>query len=197
MLLINFIGAPGAGKTTLAAGVYHNLKTKNWNVELITEYTKELILTSDFWSLSDELLVFTEKYKRIKKMENVDLVITDSPLLNSVIYGEEKYGKVGQDFFKTVAGTFDSLYYNVVRVKPYVPIGRMPDENLAKEAGTKLLNILDSENIDFSSVYGSDTSIETVVNDIETSAYFRGYSKLTDQDLTPTNTPSVSGLGKI
>lgn len=56
MLLINFVGSPGSGKSTAAAGLFHRLKTRHWNVELVTEYTKELILMEDRWSLSDELL---------------------------------------------------------------------------------------------------------------------------------------------
>ena len=78
MMLINLTGEPGAGKSTIAAGLFYRLKMRKWNVELVTEYTKELILTNDQWALADELVVFSEKYRRIKKLEKVDIVITDT-----------------------------------------------------------------------------------------------------------------------
>lgn len=186
MLLVNFIGAPGEGKTTMAAGVYHRLKTAHWNVELVTEYTKELILTGDHWSLSDELLVFTQKYKRIKKMSNVDIVITDSPLLNSVLYGREQFGTVGGEFFAATAMKFDSIYFNVERQAAYVPVGRIADEKMADQAGVKLLDILKLLDIPYTSVHGHDEAIATVVMQIENETYKRGITKLTERDTTET-----------
>lgn len=139
MLLINFTGAPGAGKSTIAAALFYQLKMRKWNVELVTEYTKELILTDDQWNLADELLVFSEKYRRIKKMSSVDIVITDSPLINSVVYGEKQFGPAASAFYEEVARGFDSLYFAISRTVPYVPLGRMPDEAAAEEAGEGII----------------------------------------------------------
>ena len=66
MLLVNFTGPPSAGKSTLAAGVFRELKALSMDVELVIEYTKELHRRQDYWTLSDEMLVFSEKYRRIK-----------------------------------------------------------------------------------------------------------------------------------
>lgn len=143
MLLVNFTGQPGAGKSTLAAGVFHVLKTRSWNVEIIVEYTKELNHQRDFWTLSDELLVFAEKYKRIKKFADVDIVITDSPLHCSMHYGADQFGQAGFDFFKHVAnGSFDSLFFVMPDPEKYVPVGRLADETLAKQAGDKITSYI-------------------------------------------------------
>ena len=40
--VINFFGAPGSGKSTIAAGLFFEMKMKQMNVELVTEFAKEL-----------------------------------------------------------------------------------------------------------------------------------------------------------
>lgn len=143
MLLVNITGQPGAGKSTLAAGVFHVLKTRSWNVELVIEYTKELNHQRNFWTMSDELLVFAEKYKRIKKFADVDIVITDSPLQCSMHYGGEQFGQAGFDFFKYVSdNVFDSIYFVMPDPKKYVPVGRLTDVRDAKRAGDAITSYI-------------------------------------------------------
>ena len=177
MILVNFIGQPGSGKSTMAAGIFHALKKSSWNVELVTEYTKELIFQKDHWSLSDELIVFTEKYTRIKRMQEVDIVITDSPLINSVIYGKNQFGETGINFFKEVANSFDSLYFVVEPKTKYIPFGRMPDEELAKQAGDEIIELLNDVRYPKWTVPGDDSAIDGVVKLIEGTATVKGYKQ--------------------
>lgn len=143
MLLVNITGQPGAGKSTLAAGLFHALKTRSWDVEMIIEYTKELNHQQNFWTLSDELLVFAEKYKRIKKFAGVDIVITDSPLQCSMHYGKDQFGEAGFNFFEHVADTaFDSIYFVMPDPEKYNPIGRHSDVNIAKRAGDEITSFI-------------------------------------------------------
>ena len=39
--IVNLFGGPGTGKSICAAQIFVDLKFKNKNVELITEYTKD------------------------------------------------------------------------------------------------------------------------------------------------------------
>ena len=41
--VINLLGAPGAGKSTAAAGLFYRMKKEFLSVELVTEYAKDLI----------------------------------------------------------------------------------------------------------------------------------------------------------
>lgn len=139
MLLVNFTGPPSAGKSTLAAGVFRELKALSMDVELVIEYTKELHRRQDFWTLSDELLVFTEKYRRIKQFENVDVVITDSPLYCSLFYGKDQYDNHGVSLFKYISDTkFDSIFFVLPGRNAYDPRGRTPDQRCAEEAGNAI-----------------------------------------------------------
>ena len=176
MLLVNFIGEPGAGKSTMAAGLFHSLKTRSWNVELVTEYTKELILTGDQWKLADELLVFSEKYRRIRQLEKVDIVITDSPLINSIVYGERQFGPAGGAFFEKVADSFDSIYFAVRRVSAYVPYGRMPDEEDAEKAGRAIIQHLERITSDWGWIDGHDRALPELTQKVESAARDRGYA---------------------
>ena len=38
--IINIFGGPGTGKSTLAAYIFHNLKCRHVEVEVVTEYAK-------------------------------------------------------------------------------------------------------------------------------------------------------------
>ena len=177
MLLVNFTGQPGAGKSTIASGVFNILKRRNWNVELITEYTKELILQNDQWSLSDELIVFTEKYTRVKRMEKVDIVITDSPLINSVVYGNAQFGDIGSVFFEHVSKKFDSLYIIVEPVVKYIPFGRMPDQEQAKKAGNDIISILNKMNAPIHIVDGDEIGQYNAASIVEQEARKRNYAQ--------------------
>lgn len=179
MLLVNFSGQPGAGKSTIASGVFNLLKRRSWNVELITEYTKELIMQNDQWSLSDELIVFTEKYTRIKRMEKVDIVITDSPLINSVIYGKHQFGDIGSVFFENVSKKFDSIYVIVNPVVKYVPIGRMPDEQEAKKSGEDIIKIIKKLSEQVYEVDGDEFGQYNAASIIELEAKKRGLGQFT------------------
>lgn len=183
MMLINFTGEPGAGKSTMAAGVFHQLKTRHWNVELVTEYTKELLLAGDKLSLSDELLIFSEKYRRIKKLESVDIVITDSPLINSVVYGDAQFGPSAGAFYEAVARSFDGLYFAVRRLSPYIPLGRMPDEKAAAAAGETIISHVRRIGAPMWMADGKETAIPGIVHVIEAEARKRNIAPL--QDLLP------------
>lgn len=175
MLLVNLAGQPGAGKSTLAAGVFHAMKMRSWDVELIIEYTKELNHQRDFWTLSDELLVFAEKYKRIKKFADVDIVITDSPLQCSMHYGFDRFKDPGRNFFKHVAeNSFDSIYFVLQPPEKYNPVGRHPDETDAKMAGEAITSFIRESHSPVWDVPTGVNQIEYVLERVEQLAREKG-----------------------
>lgn len=92
MKVINVIAGPGAGKSTLASGLYHEAKRRGWNVELVTEVAKDLVWEGRHCALSNQAYVFGRQMQRIHRLEGqVDIVITDSPVLLSAIYAPEDY----------------------------------------------------------------------------------------------------------
>lgn len=139
MILVNFTGPPSAGKSTLAAGAFKELKALSMDVELVIEYTKELHRRQDNWTLSDELLVFSEKYRRIKQFENVGIVVTDSPLYCSLFYGKDQFANYGSNLFKHIADTkFESMFFVLPSRDKYDPRGRTSDLQFAEQAGIEI-----------------------------------------------------------
>ena len=57
--VINLIGAPGSGKTTIATDLFSKMKYLGYNVELVTEYAKELVWEQRHETFKNELYIFS------------------------------------------------------------------------------------------------------------------------------------------
>lgn len=86
--IINIIGSPGSGKSTLAAALFADLKSRRVSVELVDEYAKEIVYTNpDILKVQPK--IFGEQLWKIERVKpHYDYIITDSPLILSVIYNE-------------------------------------------------------------------------------------------------------------
>ena len=60
--VINIFGAPNAGKSTVAAGLFYIMKINGYNVELVNESAKDLVWNGQTEHLSEQLIVFTKQY---------------------------------------------------------------------------------------------------------------------------------------
>ena len=54
-LLINIYGGPGAGKSTVAAGLFYELKKKGYDCGLVTEMATELVYDESFNVMNDQI----------------------------------------------------------------------------------------------------------------------------------------------
>jgi len=92
---INLFGGPGSTKSTVAAGVYANLRTKGVDIELIQEYIKTWAYEDKKCISFDQLYVFSKQLhaEDILLRSGVKFIINDSPTLMQLAYVQE-YGKV-------------------------------------------------------------------------------------------------------
>lgn len=126
-------GGPGSGKSTGAAYVFAMLKLQGYNVELVREYAKELAW---LYGTEEEMLqevtpveIAVEQYSRqLTPHSKVDLIITDSPIRLSEVYGG--CPRVIKGWEEEEFLTFDVM---VDRIKPYNPSGRFQTEEEAKK----------------------------------------------------------------
>lgn len=154
-LLVNFHGAPGAGKSALAAGLFAELKWAGVSCELVTEFAKDRVWEEAIKSLDDQIYVFGEQMHRVNRLKNkVDIVITDSPSLNSIVY----YAGQNQDLFfalvRAVERSFNSLDLFVKRAHQYDAVGRYHTEAQTEELDRSIaeqLRIINKEPIILSS----------------------------------------------
>ena len=146
--IINIIGEPSAGKSTLALEVTANLKKQGVNAELVTEFAKDLVWDNNLEALKSQDYIFAEQHKRIKRLVGkVDVIVTDSPLLLSTIYTEGTGTcKSLINFIEDTVNSYDNDYYYLKRNHHYQQVGRVHTEDEAKVIGTKLDKICDRVN---------------------------------------------------
>ncbi|MBU4567008.1 MAG: ATP-binding protein [Proteobacteria bacterium] len=123
MKVINLFGGPGCGKSTTAAGLFYKLKMQQiFKVELVREYAKDLVYQGTLdKALPAELLI--EQYKRQKILDGqVDLIITDSPVLLPLFYDVDA---VVESMSARLFREFDNMNFLLRRSKEYEPYGRV------------------------------------------------------------------------
>lgn len=121
--IINFFGGPGIGKSTVAAGLFHLMKTQQMDVELVTEYAKDLMWEGQDQLVRepDQLYILGQQYRRISRLlGKVEYAITDSPVLLSMIYTPKNPHEFMEQFVLDVWDTFENENFVLKRSTKYV-----------------------------------------------------------------------------
>ncbi len=154
-LVVNLFGGPGSGKSTSAAGLFYKLKLAGVNAELVSEYAKERTWLKDFVTLKHQLYVTSKQFIRQSMSSGqVDVIITDSPLLLGCIYRGNGCTKSFDDFILEVYHEFDN--YNVFLKRDwsgrYLKVGRNQTKKQAKAVDESMRKFLDKHDIPFDEV---------------------------------------------
>lgn len=179
--VLNFFGGPGVGKSTIASGVFHELKKRDISCEYVSEYAKDCVWEELNKLLENQVHVFSEQLRRQWRLiGKVKYIITDSPLLLSGIYyryytdqaGRHKFfSKSHTDlairFFDATFHEFDNRNYIIRRQKKYNPYGRIQTEDEARILDNIIVEKMDKENISYS-VVDYDDAVRYAVMHIET-----------------------------
>lgn len=170
-LIVNLFGAPGAGKSTTRARVFSHLKMAGVNCEEVVEYAKDLTWEDRTVALACQPYVFGKQLRNMERLiGKVDVLITDSPILLSALYGRAYAGdKYDDHFYSFIVNHFKKMggiNYLIKRVKPYNPIGRNQTEAESNEIAWNLELMLIAEGIDFDVQPGSELTPELIASDI-------------------------------
>lgn len=92
MKVLNLFAGPGAGKSATAASIYSGLKSHHVATELVGEFAKELIYLGNEVQLINQVFIMASQYRKLKDLQrnNIDIAISDSPLLLQMIYSKDK-----------------------------------------------------------------------------------------------------------
>lgn len=167
-IIVNLFGAPGAGKSTTRAGVFHKLKLAGCSVEEVVEFAKDLVWEERHMALACQPYIFAKQLKNLERiMGKVSVIVTDSPLLLSSFYIQRHAPKrYPESFCRYVEDQFNSMNainFLLRRVKPYNPVGRLQDESDSNQIAVELLDFLDVRNIPFNVVDGDEEAANEIV----------------------------------
>lgn len=166
-IVVNLFAGPGAGKSTTAAGVFYELKLLGMNVELVLEYAKDITWEGNYKTLENQIYVFANQQHRQERCsDQVDIIVTDSPLILSSIYANKKTPTVFHDLVKYSFREYDNMNYFLNRVKPYTNVGRRESEEQAKRIDDTILSYLEEIEERYTIVDGDRSALLTIVNDV-------------------------------
>lgn len=160
MKVVNLFAGPGAGKSTTAAGLFSLMKNFGIKAELVTEFAKDLTYEGRDVALSHQLYVLGEQFHRLARLRSkVDYVITDAPLLHSVIYAElvvqgDRLRNAVQEAAWAAFHDFDNANFFLIRTKPYAAYGRVQTEHQARLIDADLKHFLTKHDVDHATLPG-------------------------------------------
>jgi hypothetical protein len=170
-VVINLFGGPGCGKSTGAAYVFSKLKMLGVNAELTSEYAKDKTWEGNMKAIACQPYIFGNQVYRIDRcIDDVDVIVTDSPLLLSLFYNRDE--AIEPYFTQLVEAKFneyENLNFFLIRNKVYNPVGRNQTETEATE--------IDEQVLKFMSAYERELKYDVVTGDNE------GYDKIVEKVL--------------
>ena len=165
-LVVNLFAGPGAGKSTTAAGVFFELKSRGINCEIAAEFAKDLVWEERHSTFKDQIYLFGKQYHRIfRLLGQVKVVITDCPILLTPIYDTEKRPTLE----KLVVEENDKMWtYNVFlkRKKAFNPKGRNHNEEEAIGLDRAILDLLWKHEVCFETFEGTTEGKDAIVKKI-------------------------------
>ena len=128
MKVINLFGSPGCGKSTQAMGLAYRMKMMGLNVELVTEYAKDLVWQDRLDNMLDQQeYIFAKQNHRLHRLRGkVDYVVTDSPIIFGIVYMSHD-AEVLEDLVTLMMSTFrryENHNFLLTRGIPYKSEGR-------------------------------------------------------------------------
>ena len=175
MKVINLFAGAGAGKSTVASGLFYYLKNNRLaKCELVNEYAKDLVYDESFVELADQLLVTANQNHRLIKLEKagVELAIADSPLILGIFYYTPNKHIPKNLFEELLVSTFNS-YDNInifLERDPnitYETYGRKETYEEAVQKDKEIKIFLDKYNIPYVSIKRSDDTIKEIIQILE------------------------------
>ena len=179
--VINFFGGPGVGKSTTAAGVFHELKKRGIECEYVTEYAKDAVYDHHNETLKNQFFVSAQQHHKIwrvinyyKKKDQDVIIITDSPLITGLFYIQnqtEAYGFFSHFLLSEFIQMSDfpteykPINFIINRSTKYNPNGRNQTEEQAKEIDESILDFFDEYNLPCSLI-NSDCCVKDLVDKI-------------------------------
>lgn len=156
-IVVNLIGGPCCGKSTIASELFSRLKKMGIKCELNIEYIKDKIYQEENLIIHDQLLLFAIQLFKLKsKLNKVDVIISDGTLLNNIIYNKETNKELNSlivsEYFK-----FNNLDFFLERgTLPFENYGRIHTLDESLKIDKQIKDIYDKYNAKYISIESRD-----------------------------------------
>ena len=171
--VINLFGGPGAGKSTIASGLFYEFKIKDISCDNPYEFPKQVAWEDNLSQITDQLYILANQHRGlVRSYGKVDFIILDSPLLLSLLY---KNGYTGDYPAKFYGDSFDHMVldlfnsYDNINIflerpeKEFQVEGRFQDQDESLMLDNKLKDILYMYNIPYHSVTVGENTVSDIM----------------------------------
>ena len=168
--VINLFGGPGCGKYTTAAGLFHKMKVNGYNVEMITEYAKDMVWERQHPDrFTNQIFISsTQNNKQLNLVAHgVEYCITDSPVLMSALYTPKDYYSHFLPLLLEVHDSYQNINFFLERNFEYVTIGRNKTELESILLAESIKDFLDANCIEYHDISANFNSVDTIFEIIE------------------------------
>jgi len=171
-LVVNLYGGPGAGKSTTSALVFGLLKQRGITAELAPEVAKDFVWEQRERTLENQVYIFGKQYHRIWRLVGqVDVVISDGPLLLSLYYARNVVGGPEVAALAKIAhASMNNLDIYLTRNNvnhPYDTSGRYQTLQQAEQVDREIRKTLDDAGCSYIEVEMGDGAAETIADLVE------------------------------
>lgn len=130
------------------------------------EYAKDKVWEESYSVLKHQIYVFGKQLHRIQRLiGKVDVIITDGPLLNSLIYGKNEVEEF-HALVRAVSNKFDSWNFFLERNKNFNPAGRLQTEEEAMLLDGAIYNMLVSERMEYAPLPAVPATAKFIADEI-------------------------------
>jgi tRNA uridine 5-carbamoylmethylation protein Kti12 len=163
-LVVNLFASPGSGKSTMAAGLFYRLKSKNVNCELTGEIAKDWVWEGRNNVLDDQIYVFAKQQRRVLRLNGkVDVAICDSPTIMGLVYMDKsRYPNCFGELVDWQFNQYENVNFLLERTKPYNPKGRNQSEEESVALHADIKQLMTEYNIPYQSVQGNAAGLDMV-----------------------------------
>ncbi|WP_024615576.1 ATP-binding protein [Clostridium sp. Ade.TY] len=176
---IAILGGPRCGKTTLIQQLYVDLKIRDLNVGVATEYSTDYLRDKGMIeTISEQYGIYLGQAQLEESLNEFDYAITDYATFVPYIYGrfmlgDKKRTKKEIEILKDLyilalrdLPKYDHIFF-VPREFGYTQDGvRWQDEDLASAIDKAILSFLEAENVNFEVITGSTKERSEKILDI-------------------------------
>ena len=151
----------------MAAALFAYLKKHGFNAELVTEYAKDKVWEHNDTVFSNQVYILGKQSYRVSRVAGqVDVIITDSPLLLSAIYNPDpEIQNELEALTVKMFNQYNNLNIVLKRTFPYQKEGRMHSEEQSSEIYQKIIECLNQNGIGYS-VFDNKDGTQQALMDI-------------------------------